>query len=218
MPTSCARAPACACPSAERVQDFLRRHPDEFYLGGIEILTLLIVIAIMTPVYNSFQHASWAASSRILVLLLPCSQSAVEVMNYLTTALLHPRILPKLDFSEGIPDDCVTMVVVPTLLLNEKQVRRLVEDLEVRYLGNTEPQPAFCAADRLARLRRDAQRRRSAGRSVLRSLIDELNDKYAAEGVRHLRALPSPSRSTTRAKASGWAGSASAASCSTSTG
>ncbi len=57
-------------------------------------------------------------------------------MNYLTTALLHPRILPKLDFSEGIPDDCVTMVAVPTLLLNEKQVRRLVEELEVRYLGN----------------------------------------------------------------------------------
>ena len=92
-----------------------------------------------------------------------CSQSAVEVMNYLTTALLRPRILPKLDFSDGIPDDCVTMVAVPTLLLNEKQVRRLVEDLEVRYLGNIEPQPAFCAADRLARLGRDSQRRRSAG-------------------------------------------------------
>ena len=29
------------------------------------------------------------------------------------------------------------MVVVPTLLLNEKQVRRLVDDLEVRYLGNS---------------------------------------------------------------------------------
>ena len=28
------------------------------------------------------------------------------------------------------------MVVIPTLLLNEKQVRRLVDDLEVRYLGN----------------------------------------------------------------------------------
>ena len=28
------------------------------------------------------------------------------------------------------------MVVVPTLLLDEKQVRQLVRDLEVRYLGN----------------------------------------------------------------------------------
>ena len=30
-------------PFSERVQDFLRRHPDEFYLGGVELLTLLIV-------------------------------------------------------------------------------------------------------------------------------------------------------------------------------
>ncbi len=122
-------------PFSESVQEFLRRHPDEFYLGGIELLTLLIVIAIMTPVFNSF-NTFLGRIFAILVLLLPASQAAVEVMNYLTTALLPPRILPKLDFCEDIPEDCVTMVVVPTLLLSEKQVRRLVEDLEIRYLGN----------------------------------------------------------------------------------
>ncbi len=106
---------ACAgvrLPFSESVQEFLRRHPDEFYLGGIELLTLLIVLAIMTPVFNSF-NSFLGRIFAILVLLLPASQSAVEVMNYLTTALLPPRILPKLDFSEAIPDDCVTMVVVP---------------------------------------------------------------------------------------------------------
>ena len=41
-------------PFSESVQEFLRRHPDEFYLGGIEILTLLIVLAIMTPVFSIF--------------------------------------------------------------------------------------------------------------------------------------------------------------------
>ena len=34
--------------------------------------------------------------------------------------------LPKLDFSEGIPPEFTTLVVVPTLLLNEKQVREMV--------------------------------------------------------------------------------------------
>ena len=116
----------------------------------------------MTPVYNSF-NSFLGRIAAILLLLLPASQSAVEVMNYLTTALLHPRILPKLDFSEGIPDDCVTMVAVPTLLLNEKQVRRLVEESGSALSGQHEPQSAFRAADRLARLRRDAQRRRPAG-------------------------------------------------------
>jgi len=58
-----------------------------------------------------------------LLLLLPSSQAAVQLMNTCVTTLLPPSILPKLDFIEGIPDDCVTMVAVPTLLLNEEQVR-----------------------------------------------------------------------------------------------
>ncbi len=168
-------------PIGERVQAFLRRHPDEFYLGGIETLTLLIVIAIMTPVYNNF-NSFLGRISAIILLLLPCSQAAVEVMNYLTTALLHPRILPKLDFSDGIPDDCVTMVAVPTLLLNEKQVRRLVEDLEVRYLGNMSRNLHFAL---LTDLPDSAETPNEDDPLVelCEELIDELNQKYAANGL-----------------------------------
>ncbi len=39
----------------------------------------------------------------MLVLLLPGSQAAVQLMNYLTTNLMPVEALPKLDFSEGIP-------------------------------------------------------------------------------------------------------------------
>ena len=168
-------------PIGERVQAFLRRHPDEFYLGGIETLTLLIVIAIMTPAYNNF-NSFLGRIAAILLLLLPCSQAAVEVMNYLTTALLHPRILPKLDFSAGIPDDCVTMVAVPTLLLHEKQVRRLVEDLEVRYLGNMSRNLYFAL---LTDLPDSAETPNEDDPLVelAEKLIEDLNQKYAADGL-----------------------------------
>ena len=79
----------------------------------------------------------------VVVLLLPCSQSAVQLMNYLITSLLPAQILPKLDFSDGVPDDCLTLVGVPCLLLNEAQVHRLVDDLEVRFLGNHDPNIHF---------------------------------------------------------------------------
>ncbi len=72
----------------------------------------------------------------MLILLLPSSQAAVQLMNYLTTNLLTPTTLPKLDFSQGVPNHCATLVAIPTLLLNETQVHHLVEELEVRYLGN----------------------------------------------------------------------------------
>ena len=167
-------------PFGERVQEFIRRHPDEFYLGGIELLTLLIVIAIMTPVFSVFNSFA-GRILMIVLLLLPSSQSAVEVMNYLTTALLRPRILPKLDFCEGIPDDCVTMVVVPTLLLSEKQVHRLVEDLEVRYLGNTSRNLHYALLSDMADSA-EAPNEKDPLVELAARLISELNEKYAADG------------------------------------
>ena len=59
-----------------------------------------------------------------------------------------PEPLPKLDFSKGIPDDCATLVAVPSLLLNEKQVRELVNDLEVRFLANRDPHLHFALSHR----------------------------------------------------------------------
>ena len=54
-----------------------------------------------------------------------------------------PHALPKLDFSDGIPADCATMVAVPSLLLNEAQVADLVLDLEIRFLANRDPNLYF---------------------------------------------------------------------------
>lgn len=126
----------------QRIRRFLREHPNEFYLPGIEVLTFAIMSAIVLLLTSRFTSPGLILFS-MLVLLLPSSQSAAQLMNYLTTALLRPEILPKLDFSKGIPADCATLVAVPALLLSEKQVRRLVQNLEVRYLGNHSPNLHF---------------------------------------------------------------------------
>ncbi|MFZ0953773.1 MAG: glucoamylase family protein [Candidatus Sulfotelmatobacter sp.] len=120
----------------------LRRHPDEFFLTGIAVLTFAIITGILlwlTPPDSAPQLLLLS----MVMLLVPSSQSAVQLMHYLVAALLPAEILPKLDYSEGIPDDCVTLVAIPTLLLSEKQVRGLVEDLEVRFLGNHDPNIHF---------------------------------------------------------------------------
>src|SRR4029077_9671827 len=122
----------------QSLRALLRRHPDEFYLPGTAILTFAIITPILlwlTPPYAS----PGLVLLSMLILVLPASQSAVQLMNYIVTALLPAQILPKFDFSEGIPDEFLTLIAVPTLLLNEKQVRGLVDDLEVRFLGNHDP-------------------------------------------------------------------------------
>ena len=167
-------------PWYERGQELLRRYADEFYLSGIEVLTFAIVIAI---VWRGIEFDSLSAIFFcVLVLLLPSSQSAVEVMNYLVTSLLPPWTLPKLDFKNGIPDDCLTVVVVPTLLLNEQQVRRLISDLEVRYVGNMSRNLHFAL---LTDLPDSASRPREDDPLVYLcgELIRGLNGKYRGNGA-----------------------------------
>ena len=91
----------------QRVSMFLRRHPDDFYVPGISLLTLLMMSAILLAVRDPYRSLGLYLLS-MLVLLLPCSQSAVQIVTYLVTSILSARILPKLDFSKGIPDDCVS--------------------------------------------------------------------------------------------------------------
>ena len=164
-------------PFGSRIQTWIRDHADEFYFPGIEVLTFLIFSAtalVLTP--PSFQPALLLLS--FLVLLLPCSQSAVQLMNYLTTSVLTPSILPKLDFALSIPENCLTLVAVPTLLLNEKQVHTLVEDLEVRFLGNHDPNIHFALLTDLPDSP-ELAREDSPLIDLCSKLITDLNEKYA---------------------------------------
>ena len=114
-----------------RLPRFILQYPTGFYLTAIELLTLFIVFTILYQL-----DLVKPAFAGLFLVILPATQAAADFVNHLAAFLLPPRVLPKLDFSEGIPDDCVTMVAVPTLLLNEAQVHDLALDLEIRFLSN----------------------------------------------------------------------------------
>jgi len=161
----------------ESLRAKLRRHPDEFFLTGIAILTFTIVTGILLLLTSPESPPELLLLS-VLILLVPCSQSAVQLMHYLVAALLPAEILPKLDYSEGIPDDCVTLVAIPTLLLSEKQVRGLVEDLEVRFLGNHDRNIHFALITDLPDSDEPAPEA-SPLIDLCASLIRELDERYS---------------------------------------
>ena len=146
--------------------------PEIYYVAGVELTTLVMVLALL-----------WHLGPLIplipcLLLLFPASQVAVDLMNQLTSWLLPPHRLARLDFSEGIPDEFLTLAVVPSLLLNEKEVRHIVEALEVRYLGNRDPNLHFA----LLTDSPDASRPSNEGDELVAlssTLIEQLNAKYA---------------------------------------
>jgi cyclic beta-1,2-glucan synthetase len=159
-----------------RLTDLMLRYPNGFYLAGVEVVTFAIVIGLLsrldalTPVVAGF-----------LLLILPATQAAVEFMNHLTTSLLPPRALPKLDFESGIPDDCLTMVAVPTLLLNEAEVHDLVLDLEIRFLANRDRNLLFALLTDSPDSDSDVDER-DALVDVCRELIEGLNSRYGQDG------------------------------------
>jgi cyclic beta-1,2-glucan synthetase len=128
-------------PPMERIRGSLRRWNEDFYILGIFTLSLLLIVAIIAPLVP--HHDFWSVVAALLLALLPATQGGTDLVNNTVSALLKAEALPKLDFSKGIPDDSVTLVVVPTLLLSEKQVFELFDELEARYLSNQDPNLHF---------------------------------------------------------------------------
>lgn len=114
-------------------------------IGGFSALFAfpIVVFALITGFDQS--GPSFALGIGLLLLLLiPVSQLAIEAVNYLSTRLLPPRPLPKMNFEDsGIPDEFRTLVVVPMMLANADTVRSEVEKLEIRYLANKEANLLF---------------------------------------------------------------------------
>jgi hypothetical protein len=164
----------------DRLRTFVRWHADDFYIGGIEILAVLLIAVILVPLipnYSIFGGLTFA----FIVLLLPATQSAVDFVNNTITALFEASSLPKLDFTKGIPADYTTLVVVPTLLTNEKQVHQLVADLEVRFLANPDPNLHFALLTDLPdSVTRPRENDSDPLVDMAVQLINELNQRYPA--------------------------------------
>ena len=157
-----------------RITDLILSWPTAFYLIGIEVLTLVIAALVLTHVPDHLHQLS-------LILFLLATEPAVACLNQLSTLLVPPSRLPKLDLSCGIPPDCKTMVVVPTLLLSQKFVDKLLADLEVRFLANRDPQLTFALLtdlpDAVSNPRED-----EAVVELCATGIRILNERYASEG------------------------------------
>jgi len=106
------------------------------------LLTTILIAGGMVWVAAEGIHKGWLILVGIWA-LISASHFALSMANWWSTLWIKPIPLPKLNFSSGIPDENRTMVVVPTLLVNPAQVEKLVEDLEVRFLSNRDPNLLF---------------------------------------------------------------------------
>ena len=167
----------------DRLRLGLWNNSEDFYIGGIQILTVILIgliIAPLVPTYPIFGGLTLA----FLLLLLPATQGAVDLINNTVTAVFKAYALPKLDFSKGVPQAFTTLVVVPTLLMKEKQVRELFDELEVRYLANQDRNIHFgLLTDLPDSVTRPRQNDTDPLVDLAVQLTDELNERYANAGA-----------------------------------
>jgi cyclic beta-1,2-glucan synthetase len=94
--------------------------------------------------YARYEGASVRAlTALVLLLLIPAADVAIALAQRAIVRAIPPRRLPRLDFSERVPDHARTMVVVPTMLTNADSVAALLEHVEVLALGNLDPRIHF---------------------------------------------------------------------------
>lgn len=119
----------------EAGRNMANRFPLFVYTGSILLLTLLFSWAFTFKGYHEGLRG-WKIGLMAVICFFATSQLALSIVNWLSTLLARPSVLPKMDFSKGIPDEYRTMVVVPTLITGVSGINDLLENLEVRFLAN----------------------------------------------------------------------------------
>ncbi|MEI9917793.1 MAG: hypothetical protein WDO14_03205 [Bacteroidota bacterium] len=119
---------------SQKLARFGRDGKAGLYTFSSFILTFGIGFALWTQVPETLPV--WLRIITGVLIVLSSSHLALALVNWFSTLLVVPKQLPRLDYSLGVPNESRTMVVVPTLLADRGQVEKLLNDIEVRYLGN----------------------------------------------------------------------------------
>ena len=104
----------------------LAKFPLALDAGSIGLLTILLTGALLWTAFGSDPSDETLVLLGI-VLLFASSHFSSAVVNWCATLLVAADSLPRMDFSEGIPEECRTLAVIPTMLTSVSNVEALIE-------------------------------------------------------------------------------------------
>ncbi len=149
----------------------------------LAIASMSIVLSIITMVYFANQ-TNWGISVLIgLICLIPASQISTEMLQFILSKFVKPKLIPKIDYTYGVPEECATMVIIPTIVSEKEKVQDLMKKLEVFYLANQSDNIYFTLlGDATSSSKQEEpydQEIIEAGRQETK----RLNEKYPLEGM-----------------------------------
>ncbi len=136
------RALGVTAPLLTRLRRVVERNALPLYVGSVAALTALSVV----PFARSLRRrgvSPVAVAAMAAPFALAAADVSVGIVNALVVAAFPPRLLSKFEFKDSVPAEHRTLVVVPALLDSRETVQRLLADLEVRALGNSDAELYF---------------------------------------------------------------------------
>ena len=122
-----------------------RRWNTPLYLGSISLIAAGLIAAILQLAHTMvffetlgfFQFLLMFAVT--LCLIPPAFIVANHLVNIALGAFGSPSLLPKLEFKKAVPEAYKTLVAIPGMLSNTRDIENLVRQIEVHYLSNPQP-------------------------------------------------------------------------------
>ena len=98
----------------------------------------LMVLLILT-ILSAYFLSAFFIKIRLLgfiILLIPLSQLYIQIMHEILMITVPATVIPKIDYSAGIPDESKTMVVIPTIVSSTTKIKQMFDKLESFYIIN----------------------------------------------------------------------------------
>lgn len=164
----------------QRLGRAVLEHAFSYYSGSIVVVTLLLLAQIALYATANATNPLLMCATLVLA-LIPASDLATNIIQLAITRIIAPDLLPKLDFTEGVPESCRTLVVVQAIFSDVRSVRKTVDTLEVRFLANKDPHVRFGI---LADLGDAAQEQMPNDREIIEratGMIEDLKKQYGPD-------------------------------------
>lgn len=147
------------------------------YIGSIAAVTAALSLALMAEAYG-LGSTGWNLILASILLVICISSPAIGFINWLSTKLIKPHTLPRMDFSKGIPAELKTLVVIPAILYKPEDILELLKGLEVRYHANKDSNLFFGLLTDLQDASQEVMPEDEHILSFAKAGIDALNERY----------------------------------------
>ena len=99
------------------------------------IVSLVISILLGLYIYRQ-THTFWSFILTVFLTYIPIETIFIQIVQYISNKIVKPKLIPKLDFQNGIPKESATFVIIPTIITNKEKIDEMMKKLEVYYIAN----------------------------------------------------------------------------------